>query len=248
VDHQRHEADLFIVFATVDRRPATAASPPSWSSADRPDSRSASKEDKLGIRASSTCELLFEAAGPKRRLLATGKGYKVAIETLERGRIGIGAQMSAWRRARSTTPCLHQGTRSSSASRSRDFRRAVPAGARRDRARGGALLVYNAAAPARAQAAVPAGSGDVQAVRAEGGRASPRLRCTFGGNGYVKDYPVEKLYRDSQDRPNLRGQRRTCSCRRSPKQLLSVETITKGLDFPWPVQIRRQIRLFGVSL
>src|SRR5205085_5400750 len=53
------------------------------------------KEDKLGIRASSTCELMFEdCVVPKSQILGeVGKGYKVAIETLNEGRIGIGAQM-----------------------------------------------------------------------------------------------------------------------------------------------------------
>ncbi len=71
------------------------ASPRSWSNAAHPDSPSARKEDKLGIRASSTCELLFDdcrVAGD-RVLGEVGKGYKVAIETLNEGRIGIGAQM-----------------------------------------------------------------------------------------------------------------------------------------------------------
>ena len=75
--------------------PATAASPRSSSIAARPGFTVGKKEDKLGIRASSTCELLFEdCVVPKSQILGeVGKGYKVAIETLNEGRIGIGAQM-----------------------------------------------------------------------------------------------------------------------------------------------------------
>ena len=85
------------------RTPATAASPRSSSSA-APGFTVGKKEDKLGIRASSTCELLFDDCRvPRGNVLGeVGKGYKVAIETLNEGRIGIGAQMIglAARRAR----------------------------------------------------------------------------------------------------------------------------------------------------
>ena len=76
------------------RARATRASPPSWSSARSPASVG-KKEDKLGIRASSTCELILEGCRvPRENVLGeVGKGYKIAIETLNEGRIGIGAQM-----------------------------------------------------------------------------------------------------------------------------------------------------------
>ena len=76
-------------------RPATAASPRSSSSAASPGFTVGKKEDKLGIRASSTCELILEdcRVPPRQMLGEVGKGYKTAIETLNEGRIGIGAQM-----------------------------------------------------------------------------------------------------------------------------------------------------------
>ena len=90
------EAELFIVFANVEPEArATAASPRFSSSAASPGFAVGKKEDKLGIRASSTCELLLEECRvPRANVLGeVGKGYKVAIETLNEGRIGIGAQM-----------------------------------------------------------------------------------------------------------------------------------------------------------
>ncbi len=77
------------------RARATRASRRSWWRKARPDSRVGRKEDKLGIRASSTCELILEeCAIPAAQVLGeAGKGYKIAMETLNGGRIGIGAQM-----------------------------------------------------------------------------------------------------------------------------------------------------------
>ncbi len=84
------------------------------------------KEDKLGIRASSTCELIFEDCRvPKENVLGElGKGYKIAIETLNEGRIGIGAQMMGLAQgAFELAAEVRAGARSSSASRSRSSRR-----------------------------------------------------------------------------------------------------------------------------
>ena len=75
---------------------AIAASLVSWWNAASPDFRSGKKEDKLGIRASSTCELILDDCRvPAENVLGEiGKGYKIAIETLNEGRIAIGAQMT----------------------------------------------------------------------------------------------------------------------------------------------------------
>src|SRR5262245_48679152 len=89
------EADLFIVMATVD--PAQGYKGITTFLVERsfPGFAVGKKEDKLGIRASSTCELMLEACRvPKENVLGElGRGYKIAIETLNEGRIGIGAQM-----------------------------------------------------------------------------------------------------------------------------------------------------------
>ncbi len=89
------EAGLFIVFATVNPEAGHRGITAFLVEHDRPGFQVGKKEDKLGIRASSTCELLLDDCRvPKANILGeVGRGYKVAIETLNEGRIGIGAQM-----------------------------------------------------------------------------------------------------------------------------------------------------------
>ena len=88
------EADLFILFATLDPAWDIGESPP-FSSKRTPGFSVGKKEEKLGIRASSTCELVLDHCRvPAENVLGRrGKGYKVSIETLNEGRIGIAAQM-----------------------------------------------------------------------------------------------------------------------------------------------------------
>ena len=89
------EADLFIVFATVNPAAGYRGVTAFIVDRDTPGLEVGKKEDKLGIRASSTCELILdECLIPKTNVLGEiGRGYKVAMETLNEGRIGIGAQM-----------------------------------------------------------------------------------------------------------------------------------------------------------
>src|ERR1700761_2232654 len=100
------EAGLFIVFATVDRGAGSKGITAFLVEKHFPGFSVGKKEDKLGIRASSTCELIFDDCKvPTANILGeVGKGYKIAIETLNEGRIGIGAQMlglaqGAWNHA-----------------------------------------------------------------------------------------------------------------------------------------------------
>src|SRR5262249_29256061 len=90
-----NEADLFIVFANVNPEAGYRGITAFLVERGFPGFAVGKKEDKLGIRASSTCELLFDNCQvPRANVLGdVGKGYKVAIETLNEGRIGIGAQM-----------------------------------------------------------------------------------------------------------------------------------------------------------
>ena len=90
-----YEADVFIVFATVNPEAGYRGITAFIVERGCPGFTVGKKEDKLGIRASSTCELLFDDCRvPRENVLGeVGKGYKVAIETLNEGRIGIGAQM-----------------------------------------------------------------------------------------------------------------------------------------------------------
>lgn len=160
------------------------------------------KENKLGIRASSTCELLFEDVRvPKENILGeVGKGYKVAIETLNEGRIGIGAQMigiaqGSYDAALAYTQERRQFGKSISDFQGVQFQLAKMA-TELEMAR---LLVYNAARlkeagePFLKEAAMAKYySSDV----AE--NLSSMAIDLFGGYGYVKEYPVEKFYRDSK--------------------------------------------------
>ena len=183
-------------------RPATAASPRSSSSAASPGSRVGKKEDKLGIRASSTCELIFEDCRvPKANVLGeVGKGYKSAIETLNEGRIGIGAQMIGLAAGALDHTIKYTKERKQFGKPIAEFqavqhqiaRAAVEVEAAR-------LTVYNAARlrdagrPFLTEAAICKIFSSEVAERV----ASLAVNL-FGGNGFVKDYPVEKLYRDAK--------------------------------------------------
>lgn len=160
------------------------------------------KEDKLGIRASSTCELVLDGVRvAKQDILGdTGKGYKIAIETLNEGRIGIGAQMTGLARGALTSAIAYAKQR-------KQFGQAIAGfqGVQFDLARMATdietarLLVYNAArlresgAPFVKEAAM-AKYWASQVAETVASRAVE----IFGGAGFTKDYPVEKFYRDSK--------------------------------------------------
>jgi len=160
------------------------------------------KEDKLGIRASSTCELLLEQCHVSRAnvLGDVGKGYKVAIETLNEGRIGIGAQMLGIAQAALDHAIRYTKERKQFGKAVAEFqgvqfelaRAAIEVEAVR-------LLVYNAARlrdggqPFLTEAAMCKLFASEMAERV----ASLAVNL-HGGNGFVKDYPVEKLYRDAK--------------------------------------------------
>ncbi len=160
------------------------------------------KEDKLGIRASSTCELLFEDCEvPVENLLGEeGKGYKVAIETLNEGRIGIGAQMlglaeGALQHSIEYTKSRIQFGKPLSSFQGMQFQLAEMA----TQVEIAKLLVYNAARlkdagrPFLKEAAMAKYTSSQVAEKV----ASLAVEC-FGGYGFTKDYPVEKLYRDAK--------------------------------------------------
>jgi alkylation response protein AidB-like acyl-CoA dehydrogenase len=160
------------------------------------------KEDKLGIRASSTCELLFEDCRvPRDNVLGEpGKGYKVAIETLNEGRIGIGAQMigladGALGHALRYVQERKQFGRTIGEFQGVQFQLARAA-TELEAAR---LLVYNAARlrdggrPFLREAAM------CKLFSSDAAEHVTSLAVQlFGGYGYTKDYPVEKLYRDAK--------------------------------------------------
>jgi alkylation response protein AidB-like acyl-CoA dehydrogenase len=196
------EASLFIVFATIDPsagyRGITAFLVPR----ETPGFTVGRKEDKLGIRASSTCELVFEGCRvPAAHVLGeAGKGYKVAIETLNEGRIGIGAQMLGLAQGALEHAVRHTRER-------RQFGRAVAdfQGVQFQLARAAMevesarLLVYNAARlrDARQPFLTEAAMCKLHASEVAERTASLAVNL-FGGYGFVKDAPVEKLYRDAK--------------------------------------------------
>jgi butyryl-CoA dehydrogenase/short/branched chain acyl-CoA dehydrogenase len=168
------EAGLFIVFATIDPAAGYKGITAFLVEKDATGFTLGKKEDKLGIRASSTCELIFnDCVVPASQVLGEpGKGYKIAIETLNEGRIGIGSQMlglaeGAWGHAAKWAKERKQFGKALVEFQAMQFQLAEMA----TEIEAARLLVYNAA----------------------------RLAVeVYGGSGFVKDYPVEKLYRDAK--------------------------------------------------
>jgi alkylation response protein AidB-like acyl-CoA dehydrogenase len=160
------------------------------------------KEDKLGIRASSTCELLFdECRVPRANVLGeVGKGYKVAIETLNEGRIGIGAQMIGLAQGALDHAIKYTRERKQFGKAIAEFQavqhQIARAATELEAAR---LLVYNAARLRDAHQPFLAEAAMCKIFSSEVAERTTSLAVNlFGGNGFVKDYPVEKLYRDAK--------------------------------------------------
>jgi alkylation response protein AidB-like acyl-CoA dehydrogenase len=197
-----NEADLFIVFATINPEAGYRGITAFLVERGMAGFTVGKKEDKLGIRASSTCELLLEECRvPKSAVLGeVGKGYKVAIETLNEGRIGIGAQMlglavGALEHSTKYTKERKQFGKSLAEFQGVQFQLARAA----TEVEAARLLVYNAARlrdlgqPFLTEAAM----GKIFASEVAERTASLAVNL-FGGYGFVKDYPVEKLYRDAK--------------------------------------------------
>jgi butyryl-CoA dehydrogenase/short/branched chain acyl-CoA dehydrogenase len=196
------EADLFIVFATVDPSAGYKGITAFIIERDTPGFQVGKKEDKLGIRASSTCELLLDDCRlPVANVLGQiGKGYKIAIETLNEGRIGIAAQMlglaqGAWNHAAKYSQERQQFGKSIASFQAVQFTLAEMA-IEIEAAR---LMVYNAAR--MKDAGIPFVKEAAMAkyfVSQVAERVASQAVEIFGGYGFVKDYPVEKLYRDAK--------------------------------------------------
>lgn len=196
------EAGLFILFATVDPAAGYKGITAFLIEKDFPGFTVGKKEDKLGIRASSTCELILEDCRvPKENVLGeVGKGYKIAIETLNEGRIGIGAQMAgvargAWEYAAKYAQERKQFGKALSEFQGVQFQIAQMA----TEIEAARLMVYNAAR------LKDAGMNYVKEA------AMTKLFCSqvaervtslaieiYGGYGFTKDYPVEKYWRDAK--------------------------------------------------
>jgi alkylation response protein AidB-like acyl-CoA dehydrogenase len=197
-----NEAGLFIVFANVNPEAGYRGITAFLVERGFPGFSVGKKEDKLGIRASSTCELLFEECRvPKANVLGeVGKGYKVAIETLNEGRIGIGAQMIGLAQGALEHTIKYVGERKQFGKAIGEFQSVQHQIARAatdiEAAR---LLVYNAARLRDAKQPFLTEAAMCKIFSSEAAERTASLAVNlFGGNGFVKEYPVEKLYRDAK--------------------------------------------------
>lgn len=197
-----NEADLFLVFANVDPSKGYKGITAFLVEKSFDGFQVGKKEEKLGIRASSTCELVFDQCQvPKANVVGeVGKGYKIAIETLNEGRIGIGAQMlgisqGAYEATLEYIKGREQFGRSISSFQGVQFQLAEM----RTDLEAARLMVYNAAR------LKDLGKDFVQAAamaKLYSSRAAEKI-CSqavdlFGGNGFTTEYPVEKFYRDAK--------------------------------------------------
>jgi alkylation response protein AidB-like acyl-CoA dehydrogenase len=197
-----NEAGLFIVFANVNPEAGYRGITAFLVERGFPGFSVGKKEDKLGIRASSTCELLLEDCRvPKANVLGeVGKGYKVAIETLNEGRIGIGAQMIGLAQGALDHTIAYVRERKQFGKAIGEFQsvqhQIARAATEIEAAR---LLVYNAARLRDGQLPFLTEAAMCKIFSSEVAERTASLAINlFGGNGFVKEYPVEKLYRDAK--------------------------------------------------
>ena len=196
------EAGLYLLFANVNPEAGYKGITAFLIEREFPGFQVGKKEDKLGIRASSTCELILDDCRvPKANVIGeAGKGYRIAIETLNEGRIGIGAQMVGLAQAALDHALAYAQQRKQFGKAIAEFQgvqfdlaeMAVEVEAAR-------LMVYNAArlrdagAPFVTEAAMCKYFASQVAER-----CASRAVEVLGGVGFTKDYPVEKLYRDAK--------------------------------------------------
>ncbi len=196
------EAGIFILFATIDPSAGYKGITAFIVEKNFPGFSVGKKEDKLGIRASSTCELILEDCRvPKENVLGEpGKGYKIAIETLNEGRIGIGAQMlglarGAWESALKYSQERKQFGKSISDFQGIQFQLAQMA----TEIEAVRMMVYNAA---RMKDAGMNFVKEAAMVKLFASQVAERVASLsveiYGGYGFTKDYPVEKYYRDAK--------------------------------------------------
>ena len=196
------EASLYIVFANVDPALGYKGITAFLVERDSPGFSVGKKEDKLGIRASSTNELILEDVKvPEAQILGVkGEGYKVAIQTLNEGRIGIGAQMIGLAQGAIDHTKRYLKEREQFGKPIADFQgvqfQLAEAATELEASR---LLVYNAARlkDQDEDFLVPAAMAKLHSSRMAQ-RVTSLCVDLYGGYGFTSEYPVEKLYRDSK--------------------------------------------------
>ena len=196
------EAGIFILFASVDPSAGYRGITAFIIEKNFPGFTVGKKEDKLGIRASSTCELLLEDCRvPRANVLGEpGKGYRIAIETLNEGRIGIGAQMAGVARGAWEYACHYAQERKQFGKTIADFQgiqfQLAQMATEIEAAR---LMVYNAA---RMKDAGMNFVKEAAMAKLFSSQVAERVTSLaveiYGGYGFTKDYPVEKYWRDSK--------------------------------------------------
>jgi alkylation response protein AidB-like acyl-CoA dehydrogenase len=196
------DAGIFVVFANANPSAGYKGITAFLVERDMPGFTVGKKEDKLGIRASSTTELLFDGCLiPAANVLGeVGQGYKIAIETLNEGRIGIGAQMLGIARGALETTIEYVKERKQFGTRLADFQgiqfQLAQVATELEAAR---LLIYNAA---RLKDSGHPFTREAASAKLFASQVCERVTslCVelHGGYGYTKDYPVEKFYRDAK--------------------------------------------------
>ena len=196
------EAGIFIVFANANPDSGYKGITAFLIERDFPGFSVGKKEDKTGIRASSTCELILEDCRvPKENVVGeVGKGYKIAIETLNEGRIGIGAQMIGIARGALEYAIAYSKERRQFGKPISEFQgiqfQIADAATKLEAAR---LMVYNAA---RLKDAGKPFLREAAMAKLFSSEVCEKVTSAaveiFGGNGYTKEYPVEKFWRDSK--------------------------------------------------
>jgi butyryl-CoA dehydrogenase/short/branched chain acyl-CoA dehydrogenase len=196
------EAGIFIVFVNANPDAGYKGITAFLIERDFPGFSVGKKEDKLGIRASSTCELILEDCRvPKENVLGeAGKGYKIAIETLNEGRIGIGAQMIGVARGALEHAIAYTKERKQFGKTVSEFQgvqfQIADAATQLEAAR---LMVYNAARLKDARKPFVREAAMAKYFSSHVAEKITSLAVQlFGGNGYTKEYPVEKFWRDSK--------------------------------------------------
>jgi butyryl-CoA dehydrogenase/short/branched chain acyl-CoA dehydrogenase len=196
------EAGLFLLFANVNPELGYKGITCFLVERDSVGFRVGKKEDKLGIRASSTCELILDNCRVEKENVVgeVGKGYKIAIETLNEGRIAIGAQMTGLAQGALQHALAYARQRKQFGKLIGEFQgvqfELAEMATQIEAAR---LLVYNAARlrenglPFLTEAAMA----KYYASQVAENVASKAIEI-LGGVGFTKDYPVEKLYRDAK--------------------------------------------------
>jgi len=196
------EAGLYLLFANADPDKGYKGITAFMVERDMPGFSVGKKEDKLGIRASSTCELILEDVRvPRSQVVGEiGKGYKVAVETLNEGRIGIGAQMVGLAQGAFQCALAYAKERAQFGHAIADFQAVqFELAELATEIEAGRLMVYNTARlKENGQPFAHTAAMTKYFCSQVGERVASRALEIFGGVGFTKEYPAEKYYRDAK--------------------------------------------------